>query len=352
MKRSKFFYELPKELIASKPAKHRTDSRLLMLDSNNEAIYHKNFVDVLDLVQPGDLLVFNNTKVMPARLFAVKETGGKVEILIERVLDNNKVLVHLKSSNTPKKDALIFIEADQNISLKMIERKEDLFILQFENKVNVFDTLEKFGHMPLPPYIERPDTDEDKNRYQTVYGEKVGAVAAPTAGLHFDQDLLDKLKEKGVNFSFVTLHVGAGTFKSVKSDDIEDHQMHSEYIDVSKDVVQQILNTKKNNKRIIAVGTTSVRALESAAKNSLKTLESFTGDTDIFIYPGYKFKVVDAMITNFHLPESTLLMLVSAFSGYQNIMEAYQKAIEKEYRFFSYGDAMFITKNDTHSSED
>ena len=190
--------------------------------------------------------------------------------------------------------------------------------------------------MPLPPYIERPDTDEDKNRYQTVYGEKVGAVAAPTAGLHFDQDLLDKLKEKGVNFSFVTLHVGAGTFKSVKSDDIEDHQMHSEYIDVSKDVVQQILNTKKNNKRIIAVGTTSVRALESAAKNSLKTLESFTGDTDIFIYPGYKFKVVDAMITNFHLPESTLLMLVSAFSGYQNIMEAYQKAIEKEYRFFRF----------------
>ncbi|KJY97811.1 MULTISPECIES: tRNA preQ1(34) S-adenosylmethionine ribosyltransferase-isomerase QueA [Pseudoalteromonas] len=344
MRVADFSFELPEELIARFPQKERSQSRLLKVEGNSGNTTHHIFKDIIDFIEPGDLLVFNNTKVIPARMHGQKRSGGKVEVLVERVLDDKRVLAHVRANKSPKPGTVMVLE--EQAQMEMIGRQGELFELELKGDMSVLDTLEQIGHMPLPPYIDRPDTDEDKQRYQTVYGEKPGAVAAPTAGLHFDEPLMAALKDKGVAMAFVTLHVGAGTFQPVRVDSVQEHHMHSEYIDVPQDVVDAIAKTKAQGGRVIAVGTTSVRSLESAAKIGGGELISYVGDTDIFIYPGYQFNVVDAMITNFHLPESTLIMLVSAFSGQEHIMSAYQEAIKERYRFFSYGDAMFLTRQD------
>ena len=342
MRVADFSFELPDELIARHPMADRTASRLLTLDGNSGELGHKVFKDIIDFLNPNDLIIFNNTKVIPARMYGQKSTGGKVEVLVERVTSECRVLAHVRSSKSPKEGATLILEGKAEAT--MIGRHGELFELEFQGEQTVLEILDEIGHMPLPPYIDRPDTDEDKARYQTVYNEKPGAVAAPTAGLHFDDELLDKIKDKGIETQFITLHVGAGTFQPVRVDSVDEHVMHSEYIEVSQDVVDAIKRTKAKGGRVIAVGTTSVRSLESAAKASEGELQPFYGDTDIFIYPGYEFQVVDAMITNFHLPESTLIMLVSAFSGQAHIINAYKAAIAAKYRFFSYGDAMYITK--------
>lgn len=339
MRRDQFYFDLPDELIAREPAAERTGSRLLYLDSAAQRLEHSQFSEFLDYIEPSDLLVFNNTKVIPARLYGQKESGGKIEVLVERVLDSHRVLAHIRASKSPKPgNQLIF---DNNVRAEMLARIDALFELAFAEPV--LTVLDQIGHMPLPPYIDRSDTEDDKSRYQTVYAEHSGAVAAPTAGLHFDQALMDAIKGKGASIGFVTLHVGAGTFQPVRADNIEDHHMHSEWLQVSDELCRQVAATKAKGGRVIAVGTTSVRCLETAAKAG--DIAAFEGDTDIFIYPGYQFKVVDALLTNFHLSESTLLMLVSAFSGYQSIMAAYREAVAERYRFFSYGDAMLLIHN-------
>ncbi len=342
---SDFQFDLPDELIARYPMPERSASRLLMLDGNTGETRQGQFRDILDLLQPGDLLVFNNTRVIPARMFGQKASGGKLEILVERILDDHSVLAHVRASKAPKPGTQILL--DNGFSAKMVARHDALFELHFAGDLPVLDILNQIGHMPLPPYIDRPDENSDKERYQTVYNERPGAVAAPTAGLHFDEPLLNALREKGVDFAYVTLHVGAGTFQPVRVERLEDHQMHSEYAEVPAEVVEKINATRERGGRIVAVGTTSVRSLETAAQASLKAgkpLSPFFGDTSIFIYPGYQYQLVDALITNFHLPGSTLIMLVSAFAGYENVMRAYQEAVTSGYRFFSYGDAMFITR--------
>jgi S-adenosylmethionine:tRNA ribosyltransferase-isomerase len=341
-----FHFDLPEELIASYPLEKRSSSRLLCLDGNSGALEHRTFSDILDFVTEKDLMIFNNTRVIPARLFGEKASGGKVEVLVERVLDEHRVLAHVRSSRSPKPGAELTLEGQ--VPVTMVARHENLFELRFDTQDGVLSVLEQHGHMPLPPYMKREDQLEDRERYQTVYNEKPGAVAAPTAGLHFDDDLLAALKNKGVQTEFVTLHVGAGTFQPVKVDTIEDHIMHAEYIEVSPQVVDAVKATRARGGRVIAVGTTSVRSLESASQSG--EIAPFYGDSQIFIYPGYEFKSVDAMVTNFHLPESTLIMLVSAFAGYQHTMDAYQAAVDQKYRFFSYGDAMFITRQ-TDSEE-
>ncbi|PHI41284.1 S-adenosylmethionine:tRNA ribosyltransferase-isomerase [Actinobacillus succinogenes] len=352
---SDFHFDLPDELIARYPKPERTSSRLLQLNGENGEIFHRTFSDVYGLINEGDLLVFNNTRVIPARMYGRKISGGKVEVLAERILTETSFLAHVRSSKAPKAGAELILGEDKlgegnGVRMKMLGRQGALFELEISEKPTaLLDVLQKIGHMPLPPYIDRPDEEADQERYQTVYNKVPGAVAAPTAGLHFDDELLAKLKAKGVNFAFVTLHVGAGTFQPVRVDKIEDHHMHAEYAEVPQEVVNAVLATKAAGKRVIAVGTTSVRSLESAAlaaeeKGSSQLIEPFFSDTSIFIYPGKKFRVVDCLITNFHLPESTLIMLVSAFAGYKNIMQAYKSAVENRYRFFSYGDAMFLTK--------
>jgi S-adenosylmethionine:tRNA ribosyltransferase-isomerase len=342
MRVADFSFDLPDELIARFPKQDRTSSRLLSLDGPSGVVEHKVFSDLLELVNENDLLVFNNTRVIPARMFGQKASGGKVEVLVERVLDEHRVLAHVRASKSLKPGNEVILEGKAKAT--MVARHDTLFELEFEHSQNVLDILNDIGHMPLPPYIDRPDNEADRERYQTVYGEKPGAVAAPTAGLHFDDKLMTALKNKGVQMAFVTLHVGAGTFQPVRVATVDEHIMHSEYIEVPDDVVAAVANTKANGGRVIAIGTTSVRSLESAAKVHGGKLDTYFGDTDIFIYPGYQFNVVDAMITNFHLPESTLIMLVSAFAGQDNIMGAYNTAIEQQYRFFSYGDAMFLTR--------
>ncbi|QLJ08031.1 MULTISPECIES: tRNA preQ1(34) S-adenosylmethionine ribosyltransferase-isomerase QueA [Pseudoalteromonas] len=342
MRVADFSFDLPDELIARFPKADRTSSRLLTLDGPTGQVEHKVFSDILSLVNENDLLVFNNTKVIPARMFGQKESGGKLEVLVERVLDEHRVLAHVRASKSPKPGSKIILESKAEAT--MVARHGELFELEFAKDENVLDILNDIGHMPLPPYIDRPDNEADRERYQTVYGEKPGAVAAPTAGLHFDDKLMAALKDKGINMAFVTLHVGAGTFQPVRVDSVDEHVMHSEYIEVPDEVVKAVAETKAKGGRVVAVGTTSVRSLESAAKVHGGKLDTYFGDTDIFIYPGYQFNVVDAMVTNFHLPESTLIMLVSAFAGQENIMGAYHTAIEQQYRFFSYGDAMFLTR--------
>ena len=342
MRVADFSFDLPDELIARFPKADRTSSRLLSLDGPSGAVEHKIFSDILELVNENDLLVFNNTKVIPARMFGQKESGGKVEVLVERVLDEHRVLAHIRASKSPKPGNVLILEGKAKAI--MVARHDTLFELEFDRSENVLDILNDVGHMPLPPYIDRPDNEADRERYQTVYGEKPGAVAAPTAGLHFDDKLMAALKDKGVQMAFVTLHVGAGTFQPVRVESVDEHIMHSEYIEVPQDVVDAVASTKAKGGRVIAIGTTSVRSLESAAKIHGGKLDTYFGDTDIFIFPGYQFNVVDAMVTNFHLPESTLIMLVSAFAGQDNIMGAYNTAIEQQYRFFSYGDAMFLTR--------
>lgn len=344
MKLSDFSFTLPEHLIAKYPTPDRTASRLLHLNGTTGDVHHKQFQQMLDLVEPGDLLVFNNTRVIPARLLGQKASGGKVEVLIERIVDDNNALAHVRASKAPKPGTDLLLEGA--VSVTVTGRQEALFELRFNGDATVLEQLEQYGHMPLPPYIDRPDEQADKERYQTVYNQAPGAVAAPTAGLHFDDALLERLQQKGVNLAYVTLHVGAGTFQPVRVDNILEHKMHSEFAIVPEDVVNAVRATKAAGKRVIAVGTTSVRSLESSALEASKdeVLVPYQSDTDIFIYPGFEFKVVDAMFTNFHLPESTLIMLISAFAGKDNVLHAYEQAIEQEYRFYSYGDSMFIEK--------
>ena len=334
-----FHFDLPESLIARHPLAERRGSRLLVLDGPSGELSHRHFADLLGYLRPGDLMVFNDTRVIPARLFGQKASGGKLEILVERVLDEERVLAHVRSSKSPKPGSRILI--DGGAEAQMVARHEALFELKFAEPV--LPLLERVGHMPLPPYIDRPDEAEDRERYQTVYARNAGAVAAPTAGLHFDEPLLDAIRAKGVATAFVTLHVGAGTFQPVRVERIEDHHMHREWLQVDQAVVDAVAACRARGGRVIAVGTTSVRSLESAARDG--ELKAFAGETDIFLYPGRPFYVVDALVTNFHLPESTLLMLVSAFAGYRETMAAYATAVAEGYRFFSYGDAMFITRN-------
>lgn len=333
-----FDYHLPSELIAAYPLKQRSQSRLLCLNRKTGEINHSHFFHLIDLLQPNDCLILNNTRVIPARLFGQKETGGQVEILIERLLSSHEALVHIRASKSPKSGSSILLE--QNFKLIVEEKIESLYRVKLLSDKNFLKILDQIGHMPLPPYIERADEAQDKEQYQTVYGHIPGAVAAPTAGLHFDEDLLNKIKAKGVEIGEVTLHVGAGTFQPVRVENILEHHMHSEWLEVSQAVCDLIKKTKKQGGRIVAVGTTVVRSLETAAKEG--ELKPYCGQTKLFIYPGYQFKVIDALITNFHLPRSTLLMLVCAFAGQEHVLAAYEQAIADKYRFFSYGDAMWI----------
>ena len=337
MKRTDFYYELPEALIAQKPAKSRRDSRLLVLRQSDDSARDHQFSELPYFLQPNDLLVFNNTQVMAARLFGHKESGGRVEILIERLLGEHEALAHVRASKSPKPGR--WIDIDGGGRVQVTGRQEDLFEIRAESH-SISELMSHSGHMPLPPYIDREDTEFDQERYQTVYAERPGAVAAPTAGLHFDLEMLQQLEEQGIESATVTLHVGAGTFRPVRADRLEEHVMHSEYVEVTQEVCDQVAATRERGGRVIAVGTTSVRSLEAASVSG--ELKPFTGDTQLFITPGYRFKSVDAMITNFHLPESTLLMLVSAFSGYERMMAAYRHAVEQQYRFFSYGDAQFL----------
>jgi S-adenosylmethionine:tRNA ribosyltransferase-isomerase len=350
MKRADFAFDLPAELIAQEPLAERSASRLLEVDAVRGTFIHRAFRDLPSLLSPNDLLVFNNTRVLPARLFAQKQTGGKVEILFERLLGDGSALAHVRASKSPKEGALLLITPDgdsdvSELTLRVMGREDALFKLAPESG-SLKEMMRRFGHMPLPPYIDRLDTQADRDRYQTVYGRREGAVAAPTAGLHFDRALLDALQGAGIHRAEVTLHVGAGTFQPVRADDIEDHVMHKEYVEVDQICCEAVNACRERGGKVIAVGTTAVRSLETAAiQNAEGCLVPFEGDTDIFLYPGCKFHVVDAMVTNFHLPESTLLMLVSAFAGVDTIRQAYAAAIENRYRFFSYGDAMFLTKS-------
>ncbi|WP_409159080.1 tRNA preQ1(34) S-adenosylmethionine ribosyltransferase-isomerase QueA [Pectobacterium sp. B2J-2] len=346
MRVADFSFELPESLIAHYPQAERSGCRLLSLDGSTGNLTHGVFTDLLDKLNPGDLLVFNNTRVIPARLFGRKASGGKLEVLIERVLDEHRVLAHVRASKAPKPGTALLLGDDESVKATMAARHDALFELHFDDSRDVLSILNDIGHMPLPPYIDRPDEDADRELYQTVYSQRPGAVAAPTAGLHFDEPMLAALREKGIEMAFVTLHVGAGTFQPVRVDTIEDHIMHAEYAEVPQDVVDAVLACKARGNRVIAVGTTSVRSLESAAQASQNApIAPFFGDTKIFIYPGYHYRIIDALVTNFHLPESTLIMLVSAFAGYQNTMSAYRQAVAEQYHFFSYGDAMFITHN-------
>lgn len=335
---SDFDFDLPQALIAQHPPKVRGGSRLLAA-LPDMPLQDAAFSDLPDYIGAGDVLVFNNTKVMKARLFGQKESGGKIEALIERVLDGHTALAHIRSSKSPKAGTVLIFEG--GIRAVMIERAGELFCLRFDGGQTVYELLEQNGRLPLPPYIERAADDDDDSRYQTVYAKYQGAVAAPTAGLHFTDELLGRLKAKGVETAEVTLHVGAGTFQPVRVDKIEEHKMHSEWFDVPPETVAAIEAAHARGNKVWAVGTTSMRALESAARETGR-LKAGQGDTDIFITPGYRFRVIDRLITNFHLPKSTLLMLVAAFSGMEHIRAVYRHAVEHEYRFFSYGDAMLL----------
>lgn len=339
LKLSDYDYHLPEELIAQFPPKIRGTSRLLAAVNGN--IQDHTFEDLIDYLNPGDHLVINNTRVLPARLFGNKETGGKVEIMIERVLSSTEALTQIKASKALKPGQIVLI--DGKPALEMVSRDEAFFLLKTVNDAPLADILEAHGHLPLPPYITRADGDEDKSRYQTVFSKEDGAVAAPTAGLHFTREFLQKIRAKGVEITEITLHVGAGTFQPIRTENLEEHSMHKEWIEVSQPVVDAINRTKENGGRVIAIGTTVVRALESAALSG--ELLPFCGDTDIFIRPGFTFKVIDGLVTNFHLPKSTLLVLVSTLMGKTYIEEIYRHAVENQYRFFSYGDSMLLLPN-------
>jgi S-adenosylmethionine:tRNA ribosyltransferase-isomerase len=345
MKLSDFHFDLPAALIAHHPTAERTASRLLVLDGASGAIEHRQFTDLLSYLRPQDLLVFNNTRVIPARLFGRKESGGRIEILVERLLDAGRVKAHIRASKAPKPGSKLLLTptADSDsvaATVEVIEKHQGLYELLFLDPADALSAMNAIGHMPLPPYIDRIDTPADRERYQTVYAQRAGAVAAPTAGLHFSTDYLQRCRDLGVDVGFVTLHVGAGTFLPVRTDNILEHTMHSEYIEVDAQLCEQVRATRARGGRVIAVGTTSVRALESASQAG--TLQPFSGDTQIFIYPGYRFRNVDVLLTNFHLPESTLIMLVSALAGRDQVLNAYREAVAQQYRFFSYGDAMLV----------
>ncbi|MES2500347.1 MAG: tRNA preQ1(34) S-adenosylmethionine ribosyltransferase-isomerase QueA [Pseudomonadota bacterium] len=345
MRTQDFDFYLPDSLIAQHPSIKRSASKLLYLRGHPNQLSDQQFTDLPDFLAAGDLLVFNDTRVIKARLFGVKTTGGQVEVLVERVLDENHVLAHVRASRAPKRGNILKL-ADA-FEVKVIDREDDLFHLQFLGDESVLNLLERYGALPLPPYITHSANADDDERYQTIYAKHVGAVAAPTAGLHFDDAIMNALKAKGIGIAYVTLHVGAGTFQPVRVDEIKDHKMHSEIYQIPAETVTAIEATKLAGGNIVAVGTTSLRALESAALHG--TLKSGGAETAIFITPGFHFKIVDKLLTNFHLPKSTLLMLVSAFAGFEPIKQAYTHAIEKQYRFFSYGDAMLIEKLDPSS---
>ncbi len=332
-----FDYELPPELIASYPLESRDASKLLKLDKITGEIADHKFTDFVDFITDKDLLIFNNSKVMLARLYGKKPTGAKLEFLIEKVKTEKVFLTHIKANKAPNVGSEIYV-GEQLATV--LEKDGGIYLLELKDG-SVYELMEKYGHIPLPPYMKRDDEQSDSERYQTVYAQDLGSVAAPTAGLHFSNELMQSIKDKGVDVAYITLHVGSGTFKPVHVDNINEHKMHSEVISVSEDVCEKIRQTKANGGRVIAIGTTSVRSLETAAQSG--QIQPFQGESDIFLYPGKNFNVVDAMITNFHLPKSTLIMLVSAFSNRENIMNAYHHAIENKYRFFSYGDAMFIS---------
>jgi S-adenosylmethionine:tRNA ribosyltransferase-isomerase len=338
---SDFDFDLPPERIAQAPLPNRSASRLLQLDGDR--ITDRHFSDIVDQLQAGDVLVMNNTRVLKARFFGQKESGGQVEVLVERVLDNRTVLAQVRASKSPKPGNRIRLADAFDVTTG--ERAGEFFTLHFPNEGgDVFDLIEAHGRLPLPPYIEHDADEFDEQRYQTVYSKEPGAVAAPTAGLHFDQPLLDKLAAKGVNIAYVTLHVGAGTFQPVRVENLAEHNMHSEWYTIAQQTVDAVRAAQAAGRNVVAVGTTSLRALESASQSG--ALQAGSGDTRLFITPGYRFKTVTRLITNFHLPKSTLMMLVSAFAGYDEIRKAYAHAIASEYRFFSYGDAMLLTRKE------
>ncbi|WP_447940254.1 tRNA preQ1(34) S-adenosylmethionine ribosyltransferase-isomerase QueA [Pseudoxanthomonas mexicana] len=338
MKKSDFHFELPEALIAQAPLPERSASRLLVVPPGEAPFVDRHVRDLPEWVRPGDLLVFNDTRVIPARLFGQKESGGRVEILIERLLPDNAARAQVGASKSPKPGSRIQLDAGGEA--EVVGRDGEFYQLRFHVPGALESWLQKAGRLPLPPYIQRAPGQDDDERYQTVFARELGAVAAPTAGLHFDDALLATLREQGVEFGHVTLHVGAGTFQPMRVDNIHEHHMHSEWLNVGAALVEQVRATRARGGRVIAVGTTVVRALESAMRDG--ELQPFAGETQIFIFPGYRIRSVDAMVTNFHLPESTLLMLVSAFAGKDRIMAAYAHAVREQYRFFSYGDAMLL----------
>lgn len=338
MQRTDFSFNLPKELIAQKPLESRSDSRLLYIDSEG-TLHDKFFKELTSLLAPTDLLVFNDTRVMPARLFAQKLSGGKVEIFLERIINEYQVVAQIRANKSLKLP--IILQLAENVTATVLKREDNFFILQF-NEIPVAEVLKTSGHVPLPPYIQRTDESLDKERYQTVYARQLGAVAAPTAGLHFDEEILSKIQSLGIETAFITLHVGAGTFSTMHVENIQEHKMHAEYVTVSQEVCDKISATQAKGGRVVAIGTTTVRALETASANG--NIQPYQGDTRLFITPQYVFRCVDALLTNFHLSESTLLMLVCAFAGKERILDAYRHAVSQKYRFFSYGDAMFIAR--------
>ncbi len=348
MQLSDFSFDLPMELIAQQPLARRSQSRLLTLNGETGAWSDQQFTQLLSLLNDDDLLVFNNTRVIPARIFGSKVSGGRIEVMLERIIGEREVLAQIRASKAPKVGGQLRL-GDELVEAEVVARQNGFYHLRLNDKRSALEVLQAIGHIPLPPYIERPDGALDKQRYQTVFAKHPGAVAAPTAGLHFDQALLDEISAKGVRQAAVTLHVGAGTFQPVRVDNIAAHEMHYEYAEVPQATCDAVIATRQRGGRVIAVGTTVVRSLETAAQSGLP--QPFSGETNIFIYPGYRFKSIDALVTNFHMPESTLLMLVSAFGGQENILAAYQHAIEARYRFYSYGDAMFITPSKEAISE-
>lgn len=339
MRTDEFDFALPERLIAQHPPEQRGASRLLY--AHDGVLEDCRFAELLGLVRPDDVLVLNDTRVIKARLFGSKESGGKVEVLVERVLNEHEALAQVRSSHAPRAGAHLFLAED--LLVEVLGREGEFFHLRFVSDEPVLDLLERYGQLPLPPYITHAADAEDEQRYQTVFARQAGAVAAPTAGLHFDETMLQALRDKGVRLAYITLHVGAGTFQPVRAEHVHEHIMHSERYEISQATVAAIAQARAAGGRVIAVGTTSLRALESAGLNG--ELQAGSGETKIFITPGYRFRVVDVLLTNFHLPKSTLLMLVCAFGGMKKMLAAYRHAVEKEYRFFSYGDAMLIEKN-------
>ncbi|MCD6045455.1 MAG: queA [Gammaproteobacteria bacterium] len=335
---SDYDYALPEQQIARYPMEKRTQSRLLRVDRNAKRWADQQFIDLAQSLRPGDLLVMNDSKVMPARLHGHKSSGGKVEVLVERLLDKRHALVHLRASKTPQNKQIIHL--DSGDSVEVVGRQNDLFLIEALPQRSWTDIMEQTGEIPLPPYFHREAEIADKERYQTVYAHNDGSVAAPTAGLHFDKPFLENLQTLGIELAYLTLHVGAGTFQPVRVQQIREHRLHYEWLQVPESVCQAIARTKECGGRVIAVGTTTVRSLETAAQTG--SLQPFNGDSNLFIYPGYEFKVIDGLLTNFHLPQSSLLMLVAAFAGYETTMAAYQHAIKAQYRFYSYGDCMLV----------
>jgi len=338
LKKSDFHFDLPAQLVAQQPLAERSASRLLVVDAATERFADRKFTDLVEYLRAGDLLVFNDTRVLQARLFGRKETGGAAEILIERVLGTHEALAQIGVSKKPPDGSAIVL--DDGTRVRVLRREGEFYTLRFETVEPVEKLLARVGRMPLPPYIARAADTADSERYQTVYARAPGAVAAPTAGLHFDMPLLERLRAAGVDFGYVTLHVGAGTFQPLRSESVEEHVMHREWLNVGAELVEKIRHARKLGGRVVAVGTTVVRALEAALRNG--SVQPFAGETQIFIFPGYRISSVDALITNFHLPESTLLMLVSSFAGRELILDAYRHAVAQRYRFFSYGDAMLV----------